>query len=261
MAQVAARDRSPRGRSRDSRGRASGLSSSLSTRSVSAPRLRARSVPAPSSPTAHRPGRPEAFSLCRPDSNSAADAVLQFGNAPQQPPAPTLPQQLPANPGSLDDNTVNLFRQMMQAQDEQIRAQAAQVQQLTNLVKDLAVLGVQNASQTANSAAATVPASSSRDTSGPAPMDVDTGIRSRRAENCIPTLPQLNFASMNTRHAEIRVWSAYKEELTSWLCLLDDRFAEELTSQSKAPFQYSKVRWTLARLRGPASFGSCFARV
>ena len=37
----------------------------------------------------------------------------------------------------------------MQAQDEQIRAQAAQVQQLTNLVKDLAVLGVQNASQTA----------------------------------------------------------------------------------------------------------------
>eukprot|EP00439_Symbiodinium_sp_Y106_P005491 s14035_g1.t1 len=54
-------------------------------------------------------------------------------------------------------------------------------------------------------------------------MDVDTGIRSRRAENYIPTLPQLNFASMNTGHAEIRVWSAYKEELTSWLCLLDDR--------------------------------------
>ena len=50
---------------------------------------------------------------------------------------------------------------MMQAQDEQIRAQ---VQQLTNLVKDLAVLGVQNA----NSAAATVPAGSLRETSGPA---------------------------------------------------------------------------------------------
>ena len=31
-----------------------------------------------------------------------------------------------------------------------------------------------------------------------------------RAENHIPTL-QLNFASMNTRHAEIRVWSAYGE--------------------------------------------------
>ena len=71
-----------------------------------------------------------------------------MGTPPQQGPAPTLPQQLPVNPG-LDDNTVNLFRQMMQAQDEQIRAQAAQVQQLTNLVKDLAVLGVQNASQTA----------------------------------------------------------------------------------------------------------------
>ena len=64
-----------------------------------------------------------------------------MGTPPQQGPVPTLPQQLPVNPG-LDDNTVNLFRQMMQAQDEQIRAQAAQVQQLTNLVKDLAVLGV-----------------------------------------------------------------------------------------------------------------------
>ena len=131
----------------------------------------------------------------------------------------------------------------MQAQDEQIRAQAAQVQQLTNLVKDLAVLGVQNASQTATSAAATAPARSSGDTSGPAPMDVDTGIRSRRAENYIPTLPQLNFASMNTRHAEIRVWSAYKEELTSWLCLLDDRFAEELdeSEQSAVPVQQSTL--------------------
>ena len=146
------------------------------------------------------------------------------------------------NPG-LDDNTVNLFRQMMQAQDEQIRAQAAQVQQLTNLVKDLAVLGVQNASQSATSASGTAAASSSGDPSGPAPMDVDTGIRSRRAENYIPTLPQLNFASMNTRHAEIRVWSAYKEELTSWLCLLDDRFAEELdeSEQSAVPVQQSTL--------------------
>eukprot|EP00439_Symbiodinium_sp_Y106_P002522 s536_g1.t1 len=88
--------------------------------------------------------------------------------------------------------------------------------------KDLAVLDVQNATQTATSAAATAAASSSGDTSGPAPMDVDTGTTFRLY------LPQLNFASMNTRHAEIRVWSAYKEELTSWLCLLDDRFAEEL---------------------------------
>ena len=244
---AAARDRSPRGRSHDSRGSASGISStSLSTRSVSASRVRARSVPAASSPTAHRPGvdlRPFA-------SGSRAPAVQQqtgpqyynVGTPPQQAPVPTLPQQLPVNPG-LDDNTVNLFRQMMQAQDEQIRAQAAQVQQLTNLVKDLAVLGVQNASQSATSASGTAAASSSGDPSGPAPMDVDTGIRSRRAENYIPTLPQLNFASMNTRHAEIRVWSAYKEELTSWLCLLDDRFAEELdeSEQSAVPVQQSTL--------------------
>ena len=228
----------------DSSARASGLSSSLSTRSVSAPRVRARSVPAPSSPTAHRPGvdlRPLASAGQTPTAQQTQ--YFSLGTPPQQPPAPTLPQQLPANPGSLDDNTVNLFRQMMQAQDEQIRAQAAQVQQLTNLVKDLAVLGVQNASQTATSAAANVPASSSGDTSGPAPMDVDTGIRSRRAENYIPTLPQLNFASMNTRHAEIRVWSAYKEELTSWLCLLDDRFPEELdeSEQSAVPVRQSAL--------------------
>ena len=95
----------------------------------------------------------------------------------------------------------------------------------------------------ARQTAATAAASSSGDTSGPAPMDVDTGIRSRRAENYIPTLPQLNFASMNTRHAEIRVWSAYKEELTSWLCLLDDRFAEELdeSEQSAVPVQQSTL--------------------
>ena len=244
---AAARDRSPRGRSHDSRGSASGISStSLSTRSVSASRVRARSVPAASSPTAHRPGvdlRPFASGSRAPAAQQqTGPQYYNVGTPPQQGPVPTLPQQLPVNPG-LDDNTVNLFRQMMQAQDEQIRAQAAQVQQLTNLVKDLAVLGVQNASQTATSAGGTAAASSSGDPSGPAPMDVDTGIRSRRAENYTPTLPQLNFASMNTRHAEIRVWSAYKEELTSWLCLLDDRFAEELdeSEQSAVPVQQSTL--------------------
>ena len=74
-------------------------------------------------------------------------------------------------------------------------------------------------------------------------MDVDTGIRSRRAENYIPSLPQLNFASMTTRHAEIRVWSSYRDELTSWLCLLDDRFADELqeAEQSAVPVEQSKL--------------------
>ena len=63
----------------------------------------------------------------------------------------------------------------------------------------------------------------------PTAMEVDTGLRSRRAESYIPTLPQLNYSVMTTRHAEIKIWTSYKEELTSWLCLLDDRYAEELT--------------------------------
>ena len=94
---------------------------------------------------------------------------------------------------------MNLFRQMMQAQDEQIRAQASQVQQLTVLVKNLALAGAQNAAQVASGsgpATAEQAAASSGDPSGPTPMDVDAGIRSRRAENYIPSLPQLNFASM-----------------------------------------------------------------
>ena len=33
---------------------------------------------------------------------------------------------------------------------------------------------------------------------------------------------------MRTRHEEISTWTAYREELTSWLCLLDDRYSEEL---------------------------------
>ena len=155
-----------------------------------------------------------------------------MGTPPQSSTLPTLPQEPPANQGSLDTNTVNLFRQMMQAQDEQIRAQASQVQQLTELVKNLALAGAQSAAQVASGSgpatAEQAPAASSGDPSGPTPMDVDTGIRSRRAENYIPSLPQLNFASMTTRHAEIRVWSSYRDELTSWLCLLDDRFADEL---------------------------------
>ena len=38
-----------------------------------------------------------------------------------------------------EDNAVNLFRQMLQAQDEQIRAQQGQISQLTEMVKTLAV--------------------------------------------------------------------------------------------------------------------------
>eukprot|EP00439_Symbiodinium_sp_Y106_P009158 s8070_g1.t1 len=74
-------------------------------------------------------------------------------------------------------------------------------------------------------------------------------------------LPQLNFASMNTRHAKIRVWSACKEELTSSLCLLDDRFAEELdeSEQSAVPVQ-QRSALDVGKTAQSTSFGSCFAR-
>ena len=66
------------------------------------------------------------------------------------------------------------------------------------------------------------------DADGIVKMDVDTGLRSTRAEGYIPSLPKLDFAHMRTRHEEITVWTAFRKELTSWLCLLDDRFSEEL---------------------------------
>ena len=47
-------------------------------------------------------------------------------------------------------------------------------------------------------------------------------------ENYIPPLPELAADKMRTRHEEISTWTAYREELTSWLCLLDDRYSEEL---------------------------------
>ena len=248
-----AQDRSPRGRSRDSQSGVDGISSGFPSRSasVSATRVRGRSVPAPNSPSAHRAGadlRLFASGSQAPAAPQAGQAqYFSMGTPPQSSTTPTLPQEPSANQGSLDGNTVNLFRQMMQAQDEQIRAQASQVQQLTELVKNLALAGVQNAAQAASltgpATAEQAPGGSSSDPSGPAPMEVDTGIRSRRAENYIPSLPQLNFASMTTRHAEIRVWSAYRDELTSWLCLLDDRFADELqeAEQSAVAVEQNKL--------------------
>ena len=82
-------------------------------------------------------------------------------------------------------------------------------------------------------------------------MDVNTGLRSRRAEAYIPQLPQLNFARMNTRHAEIRIWTAYRDELTAWLCLLDDRYAEELSEAEQSSVE---VRQASLEVR---SCGSC----
>ena len=45
---------------------------------------------------------------------------------------------------------------------------------------------------------------------------------------------------MNTRHAEIRIWTAYRDELTAWLCLLDDRYADELSEAEQSSCGGSK---------------------
>ena len=109
------------------------------------------------------------------------------------------------------------------------------------MVKTLAVASA-SATNAASSAAApgasgTLPSSQEDsagmgslrvDADGIVKMDVDTGLRSTRAEGYIPSLPKLDFAHMRTRHEEITVWTAFREELTSWLCLLDDRFSAEL---------------------------------
>ena len=144
-------------------------------------------------------------------------------------------------PAPVQDNTVNLFRQMLQAQDEQIRAQQGQISQLTEMVKTLAVASASAANAASSTAApgasGTLPSGQEDsaglgslrvDADGIVKMDVDTGLRSTRAEGYIPSLPKLDFAHMRTRHEEITVWTAFREELTSWLCLLDDRFSEEL---------------------------------
>ena len=249
------RDRSPRGRSGDR----SGISEDWSptpagSREVS--RLRGRSLPARNSPTAHRPvSRPRPLqglgqaprvpllqqALPQQQFAQQAQYQQQFGQPLFQPASGQQPVYQPAPVPAPEDNTVNLFRQMLQAQDEQIRAQQGQISQLTEMVKTLAVASA-TATNAASSAAApgtsaTLP-SGQEDSAGLGPlrvdadgvvkMDVDTGLRSTRAEGYIPSLPKLDFAHMRTRHEEITVWTAFREELTSWLCLLDDRFSEEL---------------------------------
>ena len=166
------------------------------------------------------------------------------------------------NPG-LDDNTVNLFRQMMQAQDEQIRAQAAQVQQLTNLVKDLAVLGVQNTSQSATSALGTAAASSSGDPSGPAPMDVDTGIRSRRAENLHSDSTSAEFC-LDEREAcrDPSLECLQKRSSPVGSVCLTTVSQRNLTSQSQSAVPVQQSTLDVGKAAPvPASFGSCFVRV
>ena len=113
------------------------------------------------------------------------------------------------------------------------------------------------AAHAAAAAASSTPVSPSQGAAGsgqaadsPTPMDVDTGLRSRRAESYIPTLPQLNYAGMTTRHAEIKVWTSYREELTSWLCLLDDRYATELAEAETSTVEILQAN--LGRWKGCA---------
>ena len=112
---------------------------------------------------------------------------------------------------------------MLQAQDEQIRRLGTMLQQALQLATANAV-----APATAAASSSSAPAVPADPADEPTPMEVDTGLRSRRAESYIPQLPALKYSAMTTRHAEIRIWTSYKEELTSWFCLLDDRYADEL---------------------------------
>ena len=49
---------------------------------------------------------------------------------------------------------------------------------------------------------------------------------------------------MRTRHEEITVWTAFREELTSWLCLLDDRFSEELQEAIESGVEVRQIALT-----------------
>ena len=109
---------------------------------------------------------------------------------------------------------------MLQAQDEQIRQQSTQLAQMGSMLTQ--ALGLANKNATAlQAAAASAPtspvqgagtaSSSPPAADSPTAMEVDTGLRSKRAESYIPTLPQLNYTAMTTRHAEIKIWTSYCE--------------------------------------------------
>ena len=157
-------------------------------------------------------------------------------------------------------------RAMLQAQDEQIRQQAAQLQQMSAMLTQALQLASANAANAHIAAAAASsstsptpggdPSAAPANASTPVDMEVDSGVRNKRAEGYIPQLPQLNYASMTSRHAEIRVWTAYRDELTSWLCLLDDRYATELQEAISSNVEVLQVR--LEAGTGQPNFGFCF---
>ena len=176
-------------------------------------------------------------------SSQTAPGVQYYNvGTPPVPPVPFGPQvtaqQAPVQGQGSSVADLALARQMLQAQDDQIREQSSQLAKMGEMLTQALELANRNAVafQQAAASAPTSPAQAAGTASSsppaadaPTAMEVDTGLRSRRAESYIPTLPQLNYTAMATRHAEIKIWTSYKEELTSWLCLLDDRYAEELT--------------------------------
>ena len=268
------RERSPRGRSRSN---GSGLSSISSARmnqrpltaaeaaaeavaeaqrarSQSRARQRARSVPADTSPTYHRPAGVDRRPLpSEGRTNGQLPQLPGMSNAPGQ---ASTQNPVVAQGNGAGGLSESLVRQMLQAQDDQLRAQAVQLQQMGAMLQDAIKLATTTAQQVQQSAASSAaPVAGTADSSGdvaasssdPVPMDVDSGIRSRRAENYIPQLPQLNFAGMSSRHAEIRIWTAYREELTAWLCLLDDRYAEELREAATSAVEVSQVALSVGK--------------
>ena len=255
---VPGRDRSPRGRS------ASSLSSTGLTgaRSPSARGRRERGRSLPARPASVPRGvDPRQWTATTGAGHqppvgavpSFGPQFYQMGTPPQTAPQEALQvpnTQLPIAPGVAQQ--MEFTRAMLQAQDEQIRQQAAQLQQMSAMLTQALQLASANAANAHIAAAAASsstsptpggdPSAAPANASTPVDMEVDSGVRNKRAEGYIPQLPQLNYASMTSRHAEIRVWTAYRDELTSWLCLLDDRYATELQEAISSNVEVLQVR-------------------
>ena len=255
---VPGRDRSPRGRSASSLS-STGLSGARSP-SARGRRERGRSLPARPASVPRGVDPRQWTATTGAGHQPPVGAVPSFGpqfyqmgtppqTAPQEPlQVPNM--QLPVAPGVAQQ--MEFTRAMLQAQDEQIRQQAAQLQQMSAMLTQALQLASANAANAHIAAAAASsstsptpggdPSAAPANASTPVDMEVDSGVRNKRAEGYIPQLPQLNYASMTSRHAEIRVWTAYRDELTSWLCLLDDRYATELQEAISSNVEVLQVR-------------------
>ena len=217
-------ERSPRGRSRLSfissarmnqrpltaaEAAAEAVAEAQRARSQSRARQRARSVPADTLPNFHRPAGVDRRPLPSGErTNGQLPQLPGMSNAPGQ---ASTQNPVVAQGNGAGGLSESLVRQMLQAQDDQLRAQAVQLQQMGAMLQDAIKLATTTAQQVQQSAASVAaPAAGTADGSGDAaasssdsvPMDVDSEMRSQRAESYIPQLPQLNFAGMSSRHAE-----------------------------------------------------------